>query len=1028
MMSSSPENPENSSSSWRPSNRAEEAEDEVEAQAQRAPSKTADPTQSIDPTTPAETGTEPPGRELLGLVGRARVFLSTSEQPWRLPADVLVLSLNDDLTLSQAAGQFLEAVPDAGYKALRSRIESLGYVPPDRPRRLTYSAPDGFAPELILATPYEDKGIGPVGWNAGARRATSCVLRLAAEHHLRRVALPIFPGRRAKIERDAAARAVVRATMDAGATNDLEEITLCTIADEAAEAIRGMFRTRAQSARNDTASGEDLLDLRGELHAIADMVMLRETKPPLVVGVLGGWGAGKSFAMHLMQERMQEIRSLPLTPEQCWGDQASPYAGHVYQICFDAWTFAKSELWASLMSTIFHELNRQITIEHRLDKDCGIPPLTGGDRWREVTRMDPRSADVFLETKLGQEALKTSPSPQPDALWTRLEKLKDVEMKALKGAEDELAAATRERATQYEALVEQVDGEIEAEARWAAWKPLTLELKVLAGQLYEPFKKQLEKYIAGQGRPNEVPPRLEDILGKASIFARMKRARPWELIPIAVFMALTAAAPSLLRLTAQYHLSADVLALASGAMGILRVMANYNRWATDQYERYEHQVTIERTTQAANRDARIEKHLAEQKATPTATSIPKLDEKIETLKTKVAQHRERVGFTAGYVSLGDFLKSRISEDVYEKPLGIMQRVQRDLLDLSDTLMMRDSDPYAAKKQEFFPRGTPRVVLFIDDLDRCPPETVVQVLEAAQLLVKTDLFVVVIAMDVRYVTRALEEKYRGILVRRGDPSGLDYIEKIVQIPYSVRPLDADAVKSYMQAQMHVAKAADEEPEGMDHAAGPAGAPAAQGRRDGGGGASPGAALPDSVLSFDRDEFELLQTACEHVSLSPRAMKRLANVYKLLKIIWYRSSRHPEPENDVKAVVVLLLALAYRHPDILRRPFDRLEREVEEASKRTLQSFFDDYVLEDQDAVTCLEWAECVASVKDPRLVESNFAVHRMDLVTFHLVQSFSFLGDFGYDPAELLQRAAAMHPTNGNGSDLVSRRASVSAKK
>ena len=49
----------------------------------------------------------------------------------------------------------------------------------------------------------------------------------------------------------------------------------------------------------------------------------------------------------------------------------------------------------------------------------------------------------------------------------------------------------------------------------------------------------------------------------------------------------------------------------------------------------------------------------------------------------------------------------------------------------------------------FPRGKPRIILFIDDLDRCDePDKVVEVLEAMQLLVKTDLFVVVPAIDLR----------------------------------------------------------------------------------------------------------------------------------------------------------------------------------------------------------------------------------------------------------------------------------------
>ena len=86
--------------------------------------------------------------------------------------------------------------------------------------------------------------------------------------------------------------------------------------------------------------------------------------------------------------------------------------------------------------------------------------------------------------------------------------------------------------------------------------------------------------------------------------------------------------------------------------------------------------------------------------------------------------------------------------------------------------------------ETFPRGQPRIILMVDNLDRCPPGQVVNMLEAVQLLVKTKLFVVVLAMDVRYISRALEKEYEGILVQDGHPSGLDFIEKIVQVPYSI----------------------------------------------------------------------------------------------------------------------------------------------------------------------------------------------------------------------------------------------------
>jgi predicted KAP-like P-loop ATPase len=76
-------------------------------------------------------------------------------------------------------------------------------------------------------------------------------------------------------------------------------------------------------------------------------------------------------------------------------------------------------------------------------------------------------------------------------------------------------------------------------------------------------------------------------------------------------------------------------------------------------------------------------------------------------------------------------------------------------------------------------GPARIVLFIDDLDRCPPDRVVEVLEAVQLLVKTPLFIAVVAIDERYVTRALEKYYAGVLFHQGRPSGTDYLEKIIR---------------------------------------------------------------------------------------------------------------------------------------------------------------------------------------------------------------------------------------------------------
>ncbi|PSR15766.1 hypothetical protein C8255_21385 [filamentous cyanobacterium CCP3] len=126
-----------------------------------------------------------------------------------------------------------------------------------------------------------------------------------------------------------------------------------------------------QAFQNDQPGDEDKLAIEKELRALADVLMMRSLEPPLAVAILGGWGSGKSFGMNLIKKHITAIRCRSLTPEQTWSHKAddpklSPYVGHIYQIKFDAWTYAKSDIWASLMQTIFSELDRQLMLEKQL--------------------------------------------------------------------------------------------------------------------------------------------------------------------------------------------------------------------------------------------------------------------------------------------------------------------------------------------------------------------------------------------------------------------------------------------------------------------------------------------------------------------------------------------------------------------------------------------------------------------------------------------------------------------------------------
>ncbi len=89
-------------------------------------------------------------------------------------------------------------------------------------------------------------------------------------------------------------------------------------------------------------------------------------------------------------------------------------------------------------------------------------------------------------------------------------------------------------------------------------------------------------------------------------------------------------------------------------------------------------------------------------------------------------------------------------------------------------------------------GIDRIVIFIDDLDRCPAAEVVRVLEAVNLLFGFELFVVVVAVDSRWLLRSLDRTFSEAFDAKDGaaPTPQHYLEKIIQIPFWLQPMQAD----------------------------------------------------------------------------------------------------------------------------------------------------------------------------------------------------------------------------------------------
>jgi hypothetical protein len=88
----------------------------------------------------------------------------------------------------------------------------------------------------------------------------------------------------------------------------------------------------------------------------------------------------------------------------------------------------------------------------------------------------------------------------------------------------------------------------------------------------------------------------------------------------------------------------------------------------------------------------------------------------------------------------------------------------------------------------------RVVVLVDDLDRCLPGTVVATLEAIKLFLSVPKMGFVIAADERLVQHAIATQYEG--AARPGEMAREYLEKIVQIPVRVPVLGLADIEAYL----------------------------------------------------------------------------------------------------------------------------------------------------------------------------------------------------------------------------------------
>lgn len=327
--------------------------------------------------------------------------------------------------------------------------------------------------------------------------------------------------------------------------------------------------------------------------------------------------------------------------------------------------------------------------------------------------------------------------------------------------------------------------------------------------------------------------------------------------------------------------------------------------------------------------------------------------------------------------LQQFVRERAASSDYRQELGVISKVRRDfeqLVALTPGALGETGAKQVAAVAAAVTERVPeveRIFLYIDDLDRCPHQKVVEVLQAVHLLLAFKLFVVIVGVDSGWLKRSLQAQYGNLLE---EPE--NYLEKIFQIPFTLRrmtlPVYQDLIERLVVptggSPKEVGKQpgdAEEEPSKepggqttMPDRSGEVAEKAVEDTNMAMGNVVPGPQAPHPTLTGEAppepkprpealvisDDERTMLGYMGGIVPTPRAAKRLVNIYRMLRVSVPEDELDafdPHGGGEYQAAVVLLGVLVGRPTlaeDVLRAV---VETSDDDDIWRVLENFPDVY---------------------------------------------------------------------------------------
>ena len=639
---------------------------------------------------------------------------------------------------------------------------------------------------------------------------------------------------------------------------------------------------------------------------------LKSLKPPFAVALFGNWGSGKTFFMNKLKNK---IGSLSQQKEKD-SENEILYCEHIAQIDFNAWSYLDANLWAGLMSSIFQRLEEYLT-----DSKPG----------------DPEKEEVMQELEDEFELALSHKT----AIQDKIANLKnDLDKLNLEQIEKERSTVLDElkrfRSEGHKSLMKEALSKLDTSALEAQLTALGFDEHELDPARASDSWKSIKLIGSQMGKLNGTDIGLillvlVLILGVPFLKEQWLNA-PW--------------------LSTGFGYAALLLGLARKASGAFKkVIPVLDQWAKKKEELSQLE---------AEAELAYEKHLAEleEKRNEVMEELWRQEQAQEAIQKELEllEHEKKHGLDSK--ALFNFISKRSKSEDYESQLGIVSLIRRDLETLSALFVGMEIDkdmPEPEKKlleeknerlstlrDKLGAKPLDRIILYIDDLDRCPDEKVLDVLQAVHLLMAFPIFIVVVGVDSRSVTNALY--YRNVIkysqgLGLQDPDLLkkygihtvkpsEYLEKIFQIPFQLeKPSDHNVRKMMrnivgkVQEVTREQKAQIAQPDNSgitlsytDEATIDAPEEEEESEND----------VPKEALELTSVELQDMQALNWMVGDNPRAIKRFINMYRIIRA--HAGVIEVEEEKEVERLIMMFVLAFFIGP---------YRAHVQEFEKRVLE---------------------------------------------------------------------------------------------